>query len=76
MSCTQPAQSEKQEIVKVIETPVTGQLKYVDALRKILELSNLKKYTRAIIGRQILWLSAEWYPFASNENERKMPNEE
>lgn len=50
----------------------SGQLKYVDALDKILELSTLNGYTRAIIGRQILWLSIEWYPFATNEAQRNV----
>lgn len=48
----------------------SGQLKYVDALDKILELPKLKKHTRAIIGRQILWLSIEWYPFALNSTQQ------
>lgn len=51
---------------------ITGQLKYVDALEKISELPNLKKHTRTLIGRQVLWLSLEWYNYASNENERKI----
>ena len=50
----------------------TGQLKYVDALEKISKLPNLKKHTRTIIGRQILWLSLEWYNHVSNDNERKI----
>lgn len=50
----------------------TGQLKYVDALEKISKLPSLKKYTRNIIGRQILWLSLEWYNYALNNNEREI----
>ena len=49
-----------------------GQLKYVDALKKMLELSTLNGYTRAIVGRQILWLSIEWYPFANSDTQRNV----
>ena len=49
-----------------------GQLKYIEALEKILELPDLKKYSRILIKRQIFWLSIEWYPYVSKEKERKM----
>lgn len=47
-----------------------GKLKYICALEKMLELSNLKKYSRMLIKRQMFWLSIAYFDYASKEEKK------